>query len=590
MSTLLEKKISLGKQPKFSFVDDVFSLNNAVKTFGAAGDNTRGAFYTKREVVNFILDISGYTPDQPLYTQSLLDPCFGEGVFLIEAIKRLLLSARSKQFRNVQALRDCIRGVEISSKSFEYAKKPIIDLLKQEGFSEIEINSLLTHWLIAGDFLLAPIDLKFDYVVGNPPYVRIENIDKILLDAYRARFETMGNRSDLYIPFFERSLDLLHPEGVLGFICTDRWLKNQYGIGLREKINKNFYMQCILDLHHADPFETKVSAYPAIFLILNAEAGNTVYREVSDVTQGSLDKETRSIFNEIKEARAIKKSTNSLSGANWILSTPEKIEILNEIANNFPTLEGANIDVGIGVATGCDRLFILEEDERHQVEESRLLKLALRGDIDDEDLVWSGKYLVNTFEDDGSLINLDSYPLLKKYFLSSQEALQGRHVAQNKPSQWFRTIDKPKLSILNTPRLYIPDIMFSPKIAYTTQHYYPHHNLYWVTSNEWDVRAVKTLMKSIVGFLYIDTFSTRVRGGYYRYQAQTLKKIRIPMWGNVSNQDKESLVLLHDSNDFRAIDELACRVYNLSEKQKLTLFKENQNNGSRFSKLRENSR
>jgi methylase of polypeptide subunit release factors len=66
-------------------------------------------------------------------------------------------------------------------------------------------------------------------VIGNPPYVRQELIPEALLTEYRARFETLYDRADLYVPFIERSLSLLRAGGALGFICSDRWMKNKYG-------------------------------------------------------------------------------------------------------------------------------------------------------------------------------------------------------------------------------------------------------------------------------------------------------------------------------------------------------------------------
>ena len=83
------------------------------------------------------------------------------------------------------------------------------------------------RWLSQGDFLLAPLSGRFDFVVGNPPYVRQEMIPAPLLSEYHRRFRTLYDRADLYIPFIERSLSLLTKGGVLGFICSDRWMKNR---------------------------------------------------------------------------------------------------------------------------------------------------------------------------------------------------------------------------------------------------------------------------------------------------------------------------------------------------------------------------
>ena len=75
-------------------------------------------------------------------------------------------------------------------------------------------------------FLLANLPSYFDFVVGNPPYIRIEQIAPELQREYRRRYSSLFDRADLYVAFIERSLDLLGDEGVLSFICADRWIAN----------------------------------------------------------------------------------------------------------------------------------------------------------------------------------------------------------------------------------------------------------------------------------------------------------------------------------------------------------------------------
>ncbi len=88
---------------------------------------------------------------------------------------------------------------------------------------------LSSQWLVQGDFLLAELPPEFAFVVGNPPYVRQELIPDALLAEYLARYTTVFDRADLYIPFIERSLRLLAAEGKADIICADRWVKNRYG-------------------------------------------------------------------------------------------------------------------------------------------------------------------------------------------------------------------------------------------------------------------------------------------------------------------------------------------------------------------------
>jgi type I restriction-modification system DNA methylase subunit len=91
----------------------------AVTALAQASAEERGAVYTRREVVEFLMDLTGYTADRPLNRVRLLEPSFGGGDFLIPAIERLL---RSTALRSREALRPAIRAVELHEASFGRTK------------------------------------------------------------------------------------------------------------------------------------------------------------------------------------------------------------------------------------------------------------------------------------------------------------------------------------------------------------------------------------------------------------------------------------------------------------------------------------
>ena len=110
--------------------------------------------------------------------------------------------------------------------------------------------------------------------LGNPPYIRIEDIPAELLKAYRAACPTMGGRADIFVGFYEHGLDLLAPGGRLGFICADRWMRNAYGRRLRKKILDGPYsVDCVLTMHDAAAFDTDVFAYPAVTVLSHGSQG-----------------------------------------------------------------------------------------------------------------------------------------------------------------------------------------------------------------------------------------------------------------------------------------------------------------------------
>ena len=212
-------------------------VNNAIEALAnSGGPEARGAVFTRLEVVDFILDLAGYTEDRPLHEKRLLEPSFGGGDFLLAIVRRLLTAwrvAKGVAGAALEDLGDSIRAVELHNDTFTATHSAVVALLVHEGLSANTATALANRWLLRGDFLLIPLDGQFDFVIGNPPYVRQESIPAPLLAVYRARYGTIYDRADIYIPFIERSLSLLSAGGCLGFICADRWMKNRYGGQLR---------------------------------------------------------------------------------------------------------------------------------------------------------------------------------------------------------------------------------------------------------------------------------------------------------------------------------------------------------------------
>ena len=165
-------------------------VTNAVALRAEAGIEERGAIFTRREVVNFILDLAGYTADRPLHRLRLLEPSFGDGDFLLPVIDRLFTAWRASQGDEadpIAALTDCIRAVELHRITFSHTRQAVIDRLVAHGLAPAMATKLAGMWLIQGDFLLIDLPSPFDFVAGNPPYVRQELIPDALMAEYRAR-------------------------------------------------------------------------------------------------------------------------------------------------------------------------------------------------------------------------------------------------------------------------------------------------------------------------------------------------------------------------------------------------------------------
>jgi hypothetical protein len=557
------------RQPSFP---DLCPVTAAVEELSQAGGvDERGAVFTRREVVEFILDLAGYTSDRPLHLLSLLEPSFGDGDFLIPAAERLLVSWRTSgdTAEPLKALGDCIRAVELHRGSFERTRTALLALLASKDIPTSLAAAIVGKWLVHGDYLLTELPEAFDVVVGNPPYVRQEMIPTVLLGEYRSRYATMYDRADLYVPFIERSLRLLKMGGVLGFICADRWMKNRYGGPLRALVAKEFHLRVHVDMTDTPAFHSDVIAYPAITIIAREKPGVTRLAQRPAIDGASL----AALATQLRgmcvpgAAGAIRELADVTAGSEpWILESSGQLALVRRLELEFPTLEEAGCKVGIGVATGADEAFIGRYEDL-DVEEDRKQPLVMTRDILNGTVEWRGFGVINPFAESGGLVDLDEYPRLKRYLTDRKSRIAARHCAQKSPAAWYRTIDRITPSLTKQPKLLVPDIKGEAHVVYDEGSFYPHHNLYFITSTKWDLRALQGVLLSGIARLFVATYSTRMRGGFLRFQAQYLRRIRVPHWQEVPEVLRRELVNAAEARDVAACNRAASSLYGLSAEE-----------------------
>ena len=550
-------------------------VTDAIALLAAAGIERRGAIYTRREVVEFVLDLGGYTSDRPLYSCRLLEPSFGDGDFLQIVIERLFESWRQSNACGglFAALAPCIRGVELHQSSFVSTRGKVIAWLEDAGMAAYEAEHLADAWLLQGDFLLTELPGPFDFVVGNPPYVRQELIPDALIAEYRARYRTVFDRADIYIPFIERSLSLLGEGGTLGFICADRWMKNRYGGPLRQMVAEGYHLKAYVDMTDTPAFHADVIAYPAITIITKEKSGKTRIAHRPAIDKTVLDSLARQLLADRPPTPdgPVKEMADVAAGAEpWILESPDQLMLIRRLEHDFPAIEEAGCKVGIGVATGADKAFIGPFNEL-DVEDDRKLPLAMTRDIDSGEVKWRGLGIVNPFADSGGLVDLNDYPRLKKYLEQRRDQIAKRYVAEKAPANWYRTIDRIYPALATQPKLLIPDIKGEAHIVYEDGRLYPHHNLYFIVSDEWDLRALRAVLRSGIAKLFVSIYATRMRGGYLRFQAQYLRRIRLPGWQDVSAALKADLIEAATRNNIGACNGAVSKLYGLTQEERAAI-------------------
>ena len=486
-----------------------------------------GDVFTSPEVVSYMLDLVGYTADKDLSKVKILEPSCGEGEFVLEIVRRLRDSSRRFGFDFGKALLDNVFAYDIDEKKIETCKARL---------AQDDIHVSLDANIRQGDFLTQQIP-AVDVVVGNPPYIRYEQIPQDQLSSYKQLFHTFHYRADLYILFFEKTLRSLSPGGRHCFICSNRWLKNEYGKKLRAWIVKSFRLETILSLEKApDAFQEEVLAYPAITLVSNASpASSFTFAELTSIQQ-------------LENVRG--KKLPSPQSSDWS-------GVFNSIGSDdtLLTIEEMGFMVGIGVATGADSIFIAK-DLPGRVEKELLLPALNARDMSGNRLQWSGKYLLNPYKPNGELISLDDYPMAAEYLLSHRDALQNRHVARKNPEKWYKTIDRIVPSLKDTPKVLLPDISGNQLIFVDEGKYYPQHNLYYITGGS--IRQLQLLSAMLMSD-YVKgqllSITNCMNGGYPRWQSQYLRKLLMPDINAIEEDLANRLLSAYQRFDLNGLNE-----------------------------------
>jgi hypothetical protein len=413
--------------------------------------------------------------------------------------------------------------------------------------------------------LLTEFPFKFTHVVGNPPYIRQEMIPQVLIDEYRRRFATIFDRADIYIPFIERGLQHLAPDGALTYICADRWMKNRYGGPLRRLVAEQFSLRTYVDMVDTPAFNSDVIAYPGIFVFDRHGSGETRIAHRPSIDTSSLTKLAKDLTSTKAKSAAV--HTLRVVGKGdepWVIDNFEELGLVRRLEAAYPTLEEAGCKVSIGVATGADQAFIGLMDEL-DVEDERKVPLVMTRDIVSGEVNWRGYGVINPFMDDGKLASFKQFPRFGRFLEARRDVIAKRHVAQKAPANWYRTIDRIYPALVQKPKLLIPDIKGAAHIVYDEGRLYPHHNLYFITSEGWDLRALQAVLQSGIGRLFVAAYSTKMRGGYLRFQAQYLRRIRVPHWTDVKPAMRKRLIAAAESRDQACCNDAVAALYQLSE-------------------------
>ena len=222
-----------------------------------------GQVFTPTPIVDRMLDMIGYNNVGILH-RSIIDPSCGDGQFLVEVVNRYITQARLNRLDDgtiKRGLQYCISGVEIDPPLVQRCVQRLTDTASAHGID-------FTSWdVVCDDAILRAWDRKYDFVVGNPPYIKVHDIPHKTRQYIKRHVAFCSKGTiDTYLAFFGIGLRVVKDNGKLIYITPNSVMRNKSARGFREYITIHNLLQEIVDFGSEKVF-VDVDTYTCIILL-----------------------------------------------------------------------------------------------------------------------------------------------------------------------------------------------------------------------------------------------------------------------------------------------------------------------------------
>ena len=369
---------------------------------------TRGKIYTPNYIVKNVCDLANYTIGK-INKKHVIDNSCGDGAFLIEIVERYIndfFIYSNDLIELKRQIETYIHGIELDEAECKICCRNLNDVCESYGLFNVKFDVVCNNTLN----IFENYKDKMDFVLGNPPYVRVHNFGNNY-DQLKSFNFSQGGMTDLYLIFYEIGIKMLNKNGRLSYIAPSSFFTSLAGKNFREWIISSNKVESVCDLKHFQPFNA--TTYTAIITIDNSKKSEAVYYYEYD-------------------AHALKTilislimNHNFLINGNFYFATELVLSELKEILTFIPF--GSNVFVKNGFATLADKVFIGNFDF-----ESKYI-------IDILKISTSQWYkAIFPYNKHGKLISLDDLEKdknLYEYLLSKKEMLLRRDIDYS--SSWF---------------------------------------------------------------------------------------------------------------------------------------------------------
>lgn len=412
----------------------------------------------------------------------------------------------------------------------------------------------------------------FDAVVGNPPYVRQEGLgeDKPFLEFAHA--PVYSGVADLYVYFYHQGLAMLRRGGRFGMITSNKFLRANYGKGLRSFLTRHTIID-LIDFRDLPVFDDAI-AYP---LILIAEKTQPA-EDHAVLTCSVADMDEANRIGEVMESAA-SMSLSSLSEEGWSLQSPQVLALLKKIrAAGKPLGEVVEGKFYRGVLTGFNEAFIIDEAKRQELikadpKSAEIIKPFLRGkDVKRWKVEWAGLYLVFTRRG----ININKYPAIKAHLAAYKDRLMPGVEGGRKPGpyEWYEIQDSiAYYAEFEKPKIVWGNLSTSPSFAFTVDPFYVNAPAVFMPTDDLFLVAI---MNSKVSEYFFNHVAIQRGGNFLEFKPIYVEQLPIPSIERESEEILSRLVSRVLDNSIalegvqiaeREIDEIVYRLYGLTEEE-----------------------
>ncbi len=290
-----------------------------------------------------------------------------------------------------------------------------------------------------GDFL------GFDCIIGNPPYIRQEQIREIKPLLQKQYPDFYNSTADIYTYFFALSYHLLKEKGFNAFITSNKYVRAKYGAKLRELLLKKTTIVSYMELNALKVFESAT---------VDTSIMNFIKQTPPKESEFEYYEPTPDDKSDLKSARTLSMRQNALSTESFIFADATLLDLRDKMESVGAPLKDWDIQINCGIKTGANEAFIIPTEKREEIlnacktQEERkrteaLIKPILRGkDIKRYSYEWADLWVIATFP--SLKLDIDDYPSLKTYLSQFRPRIDqsGEKDCRKKTNnQWFETQD-----------------------------------------------------------------------------------------------------------------------------------------------------